>query len=51
MKKKKHKGVENKAYIEAMREIRRSNAATTHDNRPNRLRTRQAIKTQAIAEQ
>jgi hypothetical protein len=50
MKKRKHKGVENKAYIEAMREIRRSNAATTHDNRPNRLRTRKAIKNQAITE-
>jgi hypothetical protein len=46
-----HKGIENKPYIEAMRELRRSNAATTHDNRPNRLRTRKAIKTQAIKEQ
>ena len=45
-----HKGIENKPYIEAMRELRRSNAATTHDNRPNRLRTRKAIKTQAIRE-
>jgi hypothetical protein len=45
-----HKGIENKPYIEAMREIRRSNASGTHDNRPNRLRTRKAIKTQAIRE-
>ena len=29
-----HKGIENKPYIEAMREIRRSSAAGTHDNRP-----------------
>lgn len=50
MKKRKHKGIENKAYIEAMREIRKSNAATTHDNRPNRLRTRKAVITQAIKE-
>lgn len=46
-----HKGIENKPYIEAMRELRKSNAATTHDNRPNRLRTRQAVKNQAIKEQ
>ena len=45
-----HKGIENKPYIEAMREIRRSSAAGTHDNRPNRLRTRQSIKNQAIKE-
>lgn len=50
MRKRKHKGIENKPYIEAMRELRKSNAATTHDNRPNRLRTRKAIKTQAIKE-
>lgn len=50
MKKERHKGIENKAYIIAMREIRKSNAATTHDNRPNRLRTRKAVKTQAIKE-
>lgn len=31
---------ENKNYIKAMREIRRSNAAGTHDNRPHRQRTR-----------
>lgn len=46
----KYKGTENKAYIIAMRELRKSNAATTHDNRPNRLRTRKAIKTNAIKE-
>ena len=46
-----HKGIENKPYIEAMRELRRSSAAGTHDNRPNRLRTRNAIKSQAIKEQ
>jgi hypothetical protein len=51
MKKRKHKGVENKPYIEAMRELRKSNAATTHDNRPNRLRTRKAIIKHAISEQ
>ncbi len=45
-----HKGIENKPYIEAMREIRKSNASGTHDNRPNRLRTRKAIKTRAIRE-
>ena len=50
MKKRKHKGIENKPYIEAMRELRKSNAATTHDNRPNRLRTRKAIITNAIKE-
>ena len=46
----KYKGTENKAYIIAMREIRKSNAATTHDNRPNRLRTRKAVITNAIKE-
>lgn len=46
----KHKGTENKAYIIAMRELRKSNAATTHDNRPNRLRTRKAVITNAIKE-
>lgn len=51
MKKTKHKGIENKAYIQGMREIRKSNAATTHDNRPNRLRTRLAVKRHAISEQ
>jgi hypothetical protein len=38
----KHK-VENKPYIEAMREIRKSNKAGTHaDRRYRRARTRQA---------
>lgn len=45
-----HKGIENKPYIEAMRELRRSNAATTHDNRPNRERTRATVKNKAIKE-
>jgi hypothetical protein len=45
-----HKGIENKPYIEAMRELRRSNAATTHDNRPNRERTRSTVKNKAIKE-
>ena len=49
-KNKKHKATENKAYIEAMRELRRSNAATAHDNRPNRQRTRSAVKQCAIRE-
>lgn len=49
-KEKKFRGIENKPYIEAMRELRRSNAGGTHDNRPNRLRTRKAVKTQAIKE-
>jgi hypothetical protein len=46
----KRKGIENKPYITAMRELRRSNKAGTHDNRPNRLRTRKNIKQQAIKE-
>jgi hypothetical protein len=45
-----HKGIENKPYIEAMREIRKSNAATPHDNRPNRERTRSTAKNKAIRE-
>lgn len=36
----KFRGVENKAYIEGMRQIRRSNAAQPQDNRPNRERSR-----------
>ena len=44
----KFKGVENKPYIEAMRELRRSNAAGTHDTRPHRQRTRSNAKRQAI---
>ena len=50
MKKKNHKGIENKPYIEAMREIRKSSAAQPHDNRPNRERTRSTIKAKAIKE-
>lgn len=47
---KKHR-VENKAYIEGMREIRRSNKAGTHaDRRYRRARTRQAQKTIAMKE-
>jgi hypothetical protein len=42
--------VENKPYIEAMRELRKSSASSSHDNRPHRLRTRMAIKEQAIKE-
>ena len=42
--------IANTAYIVAMRELRKSNAATTHDNRPNRQRTRDAIKQVAIRE-
>lgn len=44
----KFKGVENKPYIEGMREIRKSNAAGTHDSRPPRQRTRSTAKRQAI---
>jgi len=46
----KKKGIENKAYIQAMREIRRSNKAGTHDNRPNRQRTRATVIRSAIKE-
>ena len=47
----KHKGNENKPYIEAMREIRRSNKAGTHaDKREKRCRTRMAKLKQAITE-
>jgi hypothetical protein len=49
-KKKKTQGIENKPYIEAMREIRKSNAAGTHDNRPNRQRTRSTAKSFALKE-
>lgn len=45
----KYKGNENKPYIEAMREIRRSNKAGTHaDKRTKRARTRKASKDKAI---
>ena len=47
----KHKGNENKPYIEAMREIRRSNKAGTHqDRRDKRCRTRSAKLKKAIEE-
>lgn len=48
--KKKVTKIQNTAYIEAMREIRRSNKAGTHDNRPNRQRTRATVLRQAIKE-
>ena len=47
---KKPQKIQNTAYIVAMRELRKSNASGTHDNRPNRQRTRSAIKTNAIKE-
>jgi len=47
---KKPQKIANTAYIVAMRELRKSNAATIHDNRPNRQRTRANIKNQAIKE-
>jgi len=47
----KHKGNENKPYIEAMRQIRRSNASGTHaDKREKRCRTRSAKLKKAIEE-
>lgn len=50
MKQTKPQKIANTAYIVAMREIRKSNASGTHDNRPNRLRTRSAVKTNSIKE-
>ena len=48
----KRKGIENKPYIEGMRQIRQSIAAGTHENRATRrARTRQAIKNKAIREE
>ena len=48
---KKKKGIENKPYIEAMREIRRSNASAPHeDSRTKRARTRKASKNKSIEE-
>jgi hypothetical protein len=48
----KHKGNENKPYIEAMREIRRSNKAGTHaDKRTKRARTRKAKLDKALREE
>jgi hypothetical protein len=48
----KRKRIENKPYIEAMREIRRSNKAGTHaDKREKRNRTRKAKLDKAIREE
>jgi hypothetical protein len=48
----KRKRIENKPYIEAMRELRRSNAATTHaDKREKRARTRKAKLDKALREE
>lgn len=44
----KFKGIANPKMAEGMRELRRSNAAGTHDCRPKRQRSRQAAKTAAI---
>jgi len=45
------KGNENKPYIEAMREIRRSSSTTPHeDSRTKRARTRKASKEKSINE-
>jgi hypothetical protein len=49
-KKTKPQKIANTAYIVAMREIRKSNASGTHDNRPNRVRTRANELRVAIAE-
>jgi hypothetical protein len=45
---KKHRGNENKAYIEGMRQIRRSGAAGPHDSRQRGLRDRKGAKRHAI---
>lgn len=48
----KRKGIENKPYIEAMRELRRSNASGTHaDKRDKRTRTRKAKLDKALREE
>lgn len=50
-KKNKPKGVPNagnRAQYDAMMEIRRSSAASPHDKRPNRERSRHAAKSAAI---
>jgi hypothetical protein len=48
----KRKSIENKPYIEAMREIRKSNKAGTHqDKREKRARTRQAKLEKALREE
>lgn len=38
----------NPQYAEAMRQLRRSNAAQPYDTRPHRQRTRQAVQAAAI---
>jgi hypothetical protein len=40
--------VRNEAYHQAMCELRRSSATSSHDTRPNRQRTRSTAKRQAI---
>lgn len=45
---KKHEPIANPALAAAMRELRRSNAAVSHDPRPKRERSRQASKSAAI---
>ena len=48
----KHKGNENKPYIEAMRELRKSSASGTHaDKREKRSRTRKAQLEKALREE
>lgn len=42
------RGTENKAYIEGMRQIRRSGASGAHDSRPRGQRDRKGIKSHAI---
>jgi len=44
----KYRATANPEMASAMREIRRSNAAGTHDNRPARQRSRHAAKHAAI---
>lgn len=44
----KHKGIENPAYIAAMRELRRSSASGTHKQGTARERSRAAAKRAAI---
>jgi hypothetical protein len=44
----KYRAVANPAYAAGMREIRRSNAAGTHDARPSRERSRRDAKRAAI---
>lgn len=44
----KHRGVENHKYAVEMHGLRSSNAAGTHDARPNRQRTRSTAKRAAI---